>query len=312
MNNKQSHFGFLIVVIVLITSACQPAADTSQPLATEVTPVAPTATQMAAIPTPEPSLPALPALAPDPQEISFTAADGQLLQGYFYPAAEENAPVVVLMHWVNGNLSDWYEVAPWLQNRGLTNPFTNPGDMPWWDPAWFPAVDSNRSVAVFIFSFRGCQPMSERGCKTWDQAGWLLDAQAAMTTAQTLEGVDPMRVAAIGSSIGADGAIDGCLWLNTQTPGACRGALSLSPGGYLTLSYTEAIAALGELTPPVPAWCLADSNEIGMCNLAATAGNTVFRAIEIPKGDHGQMLLRPDLTPLPMQVLLDFLTQVFE
>ena len=74
----------------------------------------------------------------------------------------------------------------------------------------------------------------------------------------------------------------------------------------------EAVGVLGELTPPVPAWCLADSNEIGMCNLAATAGNTVFRAIEIPKGDHGQMLLRPDLAPLPMQVILDFLTQVFE
>ena len=95
MKYKQSHFGFLMVIIAMITTACQPAADTSQPQATGVTPVAPTATQMAAIPTPEPSLPALPALAPDPQEISFTAADGQVLQGYYYPAAEENAPVVV-------------------------------------------------------------------------------------------------------------------------------------------------------------------------------------------------------------------------
>ena len=73
-------------------------------------------------------------LPPEPQEITFKASDGQALTGYYYPAAVSPAPVVVFMHWVGGDLSDWYEVAPWLQNRGLKNPFTNPGSEPWWDP----------------------------------------------------------------------------------------------------------------------------------------------------------------------------------
>jgi hypothetical protein len=91
----------------------------------------------------------------DPQEITFTASDGQELTGYYYPAAVTPAPVVVFMHWNAGDKSDWYEVAPWLQNRGLDNPFENPGTEAWWDPSWFPAVPEDASYGVFIFSFRG-------------------------------------------------------------------------------------------------------------------------------------------------------------
>jgi hypothetical protein len=42
-----------------------------------------------------------------------------------------------------------------------------------------------------------------------------------MLKALELEGVDAGSVAVIGSSIGADGAADSCLWLNEQKPGAC-------------------------------------------------------------------------------------------
>ena len=48
----------------------------------------------------------------------------KILKGYYYPSASDQpAPLVVLMHWVMGDMSDWYEIAPWLQNRGLENPF---------------------------------------------------------------------------------------------------------------------------------------------------------------------------------------------
>jgi len=245
-----------------------------------------------------------------PQEVKFAASDGQELKGYFYPACSSGAPVVVLMHWAGGDKSDWYEIAAWLQNRGLENPFENPGEYDWWDPTWFPQVDPSKSYNVFIFSFRGCEPF-EIGCTTFERAGWLLDAQAAMQKAGELEGVDATRIAAIGSSIGADGSADGCLWLNQQKPGACRGALSLSPGDYLGASYTETVNKLGEMDTAVPAWCLADENEIDICN-AAAPGNQNFKSILIPDGQHGNMLMMPGLDPLPMQLILDFLTTVLD
>ena len=250
-----------------------------------------------------------PTLAPNPREITFQAADGQDLKGLYYPAAVNPAPLVVLMHWVNGDKSDWYEVAPWLQNRGFDNPYPNPGNQSWWDPTWFPTVPQDISYGVFIFSFRDCLPADRGGCPKIDEDGWLLDAQAAAAKAVLLEGVDPTRIAFIGSSIGADGAIDGCAWLVQNRPGACQGALSLSPGGYLTIPYEQAVQTLGGNLPPVAAWCLADEIEIGICTTAEKVENNAFKSFEIPTGKHGNMLMRPELDPLPMELILDFLAQ---
>lgn len=245
---------------------------------------------------------------PSPREVVFQASDGQVLNGLYYPAAADPAPVVVLMHWENGDRSDWYEIAPWLQNRALDNPLPVPADFDMWDPSWFPPVPPDNSYGVFIFSFRGCAPAMQ-GCAIWTPEVWLLDAQAAMLTATTLEGADPGRIAAIGSSIGADGAADACAWLNTQPNGTCRGALSLSPGEYMNIPYAQAVRDLGQADPPATAWCLADRAEIAICNRAAGSGNPAFRAVEIPGAGHGTMLLSRELEPLPMQLILDFLDE---
>jgi hypothetical protein len=248
------------------------------------------------------------ALPPDPQEVTFQAADGQRLSGYYYPAAVNPAPLVMLMHWAGGDKGDWYEVAPWLQNRGLHNPFPNPGTDAWWDPTWFPALPANVSYGVFIFSLRVCNPSPE-GCTGWTPAEWLLDVRAAMTTAAALEGVDGRRIITVGSSVGADGAPDGCAWLNEQQPGSCQGALSLSPGSYLELPYPQVVETLGRSQPPVAAWCLADENEFGMCQAAEDSANPAYRDRMIPSGQHGTRLLREGLEPLPMQLILDFLAE---
>jgi len=113
----------------------------------------------------------------------------------------------------------------------------------------------------------------------------------------------------MGSSIGADGAADGCAWLNEQEPGYCQEALSLSPGDFLVVPYEEAVQKRGQSQPPVAAWCLVDENEVAFCNKASEAGNTKFKAVEIPNGQHGNMMLRLGLTPDAMQTILGFLAQ---
>jgi hypothetical protein len=169
-------------------------------------------------------------------------------------------------------------------------------------------LPADASYAVFIFSFRGCSPY-DTGCTSGTPDQWLLDAQAAMLTAAALEAVDPTRIVAIGSSIGADGAPDACAWLNDQTPGSCQGALSLSPGNYLNIPYPQVVQDLGEDQPPIAAWCLADGTEIYMCEAAELVSNPAFQSFEIPDGRHGNFLLSPDLDPLPMQIILDFLAE---
>jgi hypothetical protein len=260
---KNKRFRFLIAAFLLMLSlACLggPAAGEKAPPAGEAEPaqpaqptaLPPTAAAPTEPPPPTPTSGPQP-LPGDPQEILFSASDGEPLQGTYYPAAVNPAPLVVLMHWVGGDKSDWYEIAVWLQNRGQANPFPNPGSEPWWDPTWFPALPADTSYGVFIFSFRDCEPY-EAGCAGWTPDVWLLDAQAVMLKAVELEGVDPTRIVAIGSSIGADGAADGCLYLEEQVPGSCKGAASLTPGDYLTLAFSEVVKQLGEKQTPIPVW----------------------------------------------------------
>jgi len=258
--------------------------------------------------TPEPVNKPDPLLPADPQEISFKASDGQELMGYYYPSASDKpGPLVVLMHWVVGDMSDWYEIAPWLQNRGLINPFKSPSKFGWLNPTWFPTISPDQSFGVFIFTFRDCAPFPV-GCKGFDKAGWILDAQAAMEKAAELEGVDATRIAAIGSSIGADAVVDACAWVNAQQPGACRGALSLSPCNCLKNSYYENVKKLGELPEPPAVWCFADEKEIFQCQLAGKIGNPSFKISEFPGGGHGNSLLNQNVEPSAMQGILDFLS----
>jgi hypothetical protein len=270
-------------------------------------------------PTPEPTkiitpVPTAHVLPPDPQPVTFKAADGTELHGYYYPAAMNPAPLVVMMHWAGDDMSMWYEVAVWLQNRGLTNPFPPPDNslkFGWWDSSWFPDIPADKSYGVFLFTFRGCNSFTT-GCIKFDSAGWLQDAQAALLAAREVEGVDPDNIVAIGSSIGADGAVDGCLHLQNSSPGVCKGALSLSPDSYLNITFDQAVTELGQADPPIPVWCLAAPFQFAPCKRAEKSGNTAYASFEIPNGQHGTSMLRPGLNPLPMQLILDFLDEVLE
>lgn len=245
--------------------------------------------------------PAQPVLPPEPRPVTFQTSDGVTLQGAYYPPDAPQAPLVVLMHWAPGDQTSWDAIAPWLQNRGLVGGAV--GGEPWLDSSWFPAMNTGFPVGVFTFTFRGC----EGGCKNFDRAAWLLDAQAAMQQAILLPGVNPEAIVTIGASIGADGAADGCAWLNQQGIGRCWGALSLSPGNYLTQDYPTVVTALGENVPPTPAWCLyatGDGESAGACK---TASGENYRAVEYEGNAHGMMIIAPDMAPNALELILEFL-----
>ena len=322
----------LILVALGVACAPPPPTPTPQPTATAVpptaTPVPPTATPTrvpptatatpvppTATPTRVPPSPTPAGLPPEPRPIKFKTTDGQAtLDGLHYPAAAKGAPVVVLMHWAGSDQYDWAEVAFWLQNRGLGGKSPNPKKFPWLDPSWFPPVPKGQSLNVFTFTFRGCDAS---GCKQFGGREWWIDANSAMKQAGELEGVEPGKIAAIGASIGADGAPDGCFWLNAAPgdiagKGRCLGALALSPGNYLTVQYADAVKALQAESPPKPAWCLFGEQDRGSAPTCRAASGSAYRAIEYPGDLHGMFLIAPGVKPKgadagTLQLILDFL-----
>ena len=284
-----------------------PSATPVPPTATRTnTPLPPTATFTPTRPPPPTAPPTQVALAPEPRPVKFKAADGQDLDGLYYPAAVKPAPLVVLMHWGGGDQKDWPEIAFWLQNRGLGGKSAK--TKPWLDPSWFPPMLKGQSFAVFTFNFRCFDPK----CSKVPSNGWLLDAQAAMKTASELEGVDPLRIASIGGSIGADGAPDGCFWLNAQGAKAkCLGALSLSPGSYLGVPYADAVKTLQGEQPPKPLWCLFAEQDTPAARACQSGSGSAYRMINFPGNLHAMMLIQPQVQPSALQLILDWLKLTF-
>jgi hypothetical protein len=134
-----------------------------------------------------------------------------------------------------------------------------------------------------------------------------MDARAAMAKARELEGVEPNRIVAIGASIGSDGAVDGCDWLNQQFPNSCLGALSLSPGGYLTVRYQDAVSDLSAEQPPKPAWCLYAQGDGESKKACKDASGENYKSVEYTGSNHGMELIQPEVEPSALQLILDFL-----
>jgi hypothetical protein len=275
-----------------------PPSDTPEPFPTIVPP---TSTQ-----TEETVLEPLP---PDPQEITFQAEDGFTIFGRYYPAVVNPAPMIVLMHWAPGDMEDWNEIAFWLQNRGLTGTSSNLGQESWLDPSWFPGMIEGQSFGVFTFSFREC----DAGCNNFqiNRPLWLLDATAAMQIAAGLEGVDSTKLIAIGASIGADGATDGCFRHNDLSMNSCLAALSISPGDYLTVPYADAVSSLMEETPPKHDWCLWATGDVGAAGACNSAMGDQYLSIEWAGSAHGMDLFRPEVEPNVLLKILDFITLVY-
>ncbi len=266
-----------------------PVPPTSQPpVATTSVP----ATPLTPATTAAPASPTIPPVAPpQAQRIEFKAEDGAQLVGDYYPAASDPAPLVILMHQMGSDRKVWVQkgLVDWLHSGVASSN----------SPVAWPALPQGTSFAVFAFDFRG---HGESKGQSGEVADFLSDAKAAINTASALPGVDAQRIVLIGASIGADAAVDVC------TDG-CRGALSLSPGSFLGVPYTDVVAELA--LDNKPAWCLAAADDKPSTQTCLEAGGNTYRNYIYPGEAHGAELLVPGLDPDVGQVFLDFLKLAF-
>ena len=240
-------------------------------------------------------------LDPPPVEINFSAEDGQLLSGIYYPADTNPAPLVILVHWARGDQTEWTEIALWLQNRSQLVRAPN-YNKSWRSSDWFPENTLGVSLGVFTFTLREC----EDECKDYLPGEWLLDIQAAMEAAIELTGVDKTKVITAGVSIGADGAVYGCTSLNKSGLGECRGSYVLSPGSLLTIPFEEGASELIHSDPPRPIYCiygLRDDAAVETCSAVPGARQVDYGYIE----NHGFELLQALQNPDPLLLLLELI-----
>jgi hypothetical protein len=307
-------FLFSLLIMAALITACGGAPDViEQPSATAPAPTKPptlpppTDTPVPPTETPIPKPPA-------PEAVTFTTEDGVTLNGMYYAAAIQPAPLVIFIHWVAGDLHDWDAIAPWLQkgepfvktgwvdaNIGLRRGDSNP---PYLDSSWFPPVPQELNVGVLTFTLRGCKP-SPIGCESFAPGNWYKDTKAAFEYGATLTGVDPQRIIGIGASIGADGAAEGCLYLNQSGKGNCLGSIALSPGDYYPHPYKQVINDSDKDFPNTTNVCMADGKETEWCR--RWLGPVTYEVVDIVNGSHGPYLLVPDGIPNALQVILDYL-----
>jgi pimeloyl-ACP methyl ester carboxylesterase len=297
----------LAILLVACSSGKNPTIVPTEPPTMSLTqpPLVPTEAPVTEAPTVS-EVP-LSGLNADPQRVDFQAEDGQNLVGYYYPSKYANAPAVILMHWAGGDLCDWSAMSPWLQNRADENPpqiarcecsaGASLKDI-------FPPLMTEVSFGVFAFDFRGFGESKGGGSR----ADMPKDALAAFETVASFEGVDKNRIAAIGASIGADGAVDGCLLHNQKIGGGCVGDLSLSPGNYLGMNYASVVTDLA----PIPVWCLAGELDGESGPTCKGVSGEHYRSQVYPASSaHGMMLLTSKLDPPALDLIIDFLEMVF-
>ncbi len=314
MNRLRLCTGIGLIVLAGLAAGCQsagPPAAAPQPAQEEAAApeppptAAPTAAPSPTAETPPTAAPptpssALPPLPPDPRPVEFTASDGVTLVGTYFPAAVNPAPIVVLMHWAGGDQADWFaEGLAWpplaliLQNRQ--------GELAGGSGLRArPSLSDGPSYGVLTFNFRGFPPSEG------SYGDEYLDARAAVAFARTLEGADPESILTLGASIGADGAVDGCVGPDGAGP-ACLGAIALSPGSYIGMDFTAAALAVGEM-PVACVTTVGDTLSLETCQAAEAHAADSYQAIVYEGDEHGMMLFTLTDQEPP---LLDFILEFF-
>lgn len=246
-------------------------------------------------------LPPAEPLPAEPIELTIRTEDGLDLVGTYFPASVNPAPIIVLMHWAPGTQEDWFaegfdwpQLALILQNR--QDELASVGVLA--SPVMQDRGDMSYGVLTFDFRSFGNSPDGDAREKGY------MDALAAVAHAKTLEGADPNAIMTIGASIGADGALDGCILNGIKDP-ACLAVISLSPGSYIGQDYTEMVSLAGDL----PIACFATEGDVASadaCNAGAETGAPNYQSTIFTGNEHGMDMFGLDQDPDLLTFILDF------
>jgi len=243
-----------------------------------------------------------------PRDLVLNAADGTQLEGRFYPSKNSSAPLIMLYHWAPGDQDDWRVIASWLQNRGLVDDtVVETESIPWLDISWFPVIPESESFNVFTYTFRNCKG----GCSSFEREKWYEDVKGAVDFAVGIEGIDTKKIIMIGTSIGSDGAVDGCAYLHQISPGSCLGAFSISPGNYLTIDFAEKVQELGT----IPVWCLYAETDVESAQICKDLDLENFSQFSYPASmtyanGHGMNLIEKNQDPNPLSLMIRFIEEL--
>jgi photosystem II stability/assembly factor-like uncharacterized protein len=178
-------------------------------------------------------------LPTEPQNVTLSAANGETFQAVYYPPSTSPAPVVILMHQVNKNMHQWDAVAAWLW-KGEISQYTD-AENSWLNSTWFPENTLAERPAVLVFNYRDC---GMEACYRPSNQQVLKDAQTALQYVLTLPATDVNEITVIGTSVGADAALNSCFLLQDDTDYACKNVLAFSPGSYLDYKSESVIKVL--------------------------------------------------------------------
>jgi dienelactone hydrolase len=294
---------FLFIACLLFAGCDAPNALSLEPSPPAIESTTPSKQGLIASPAITATEPAIPVGSLEPVALTFPSMDGEMLSGTYYPPAKSNAPVVVLMHQYDMNQHEWDAIALWLQNAPQKTPAQNPvPSSPWLDASWFPTLPADFSVGVLTFTFRTC----DNGCGKHLPAEWLLDAEAAMGQAASMPGVDLTSIVPIGTSIGADAAVDACNLTAPRSSLRCAGAMSLSPGSYLNMEYQKTVQELVDLG--VPVLCFASEDDAPSAAACQSVKAEGFTASVDPGLAHGIRMVDPKQKTNVLLEIYDFLS----
>ncbi len=310
LNMNRTGIWLIISLLLLLAgiscSTNQMAEETSLP---DISPSASLVPSMTSPPTitftPEPTFTPSPTpiviLDPEPIDVVFKADDGQELTGIYYPASENPAPLIVLVHWAEGDQAEWRHIATWIQNRGSFIRETDYNHS-WLSSDWFPENQTQDPIGIFAITLRECSGH----CQAYLPTEWLLDMEAAMRTAAHLQGAEREQILTAGASIGADAALYGCVWLNQEGEGSCRGTFSLSPGSLLTIPFDDLVEQIISDDPEAYIYCLyglRDDASLETCGELQGIIGIDYGYIE----NHGLELIQPGQSQDPLLLLLEFI-----
>lgn len=248
-------------------AATQPPAVTEAPEESDVEPTAQPATEAPPTeqePTPTESPTPTP---PTREDVTFLSDEGMRIEGWYFPPTSGPAPGVLLFHQRLASKADW---APFITQLRAERP----------------------NYAVMAIDFPGHGDSEE----PYSRHGALSAARSALAEFRTYEDVDGDRIVIVGASIGSDAAVDEC-------GEGCIGAVSVSPGSWLDVPFTDALTALRDAQDP-PVLCITsefDDPSPETCSSGESVGLSDYDVYVYEGESHGnEMFYQEEMIPPPL------------